>query len=200
MTITVRGQPGTVKVIHRSYPQALRFHVKHDVAALPGLWIGRCIAQPPDAPFHVKRGFTPLLNRRCAQGVDSGLHPHLPHVPDRVVPRETFPVGGASIPGLWITHLPQTRPQGHETKPAGRAFRCGWPPGLRSPCAARPVLQGPVATPSRSQVVSARRGRLGNSRCSLPHKQSTHQHRVGSEWPKGFARSASWRPNFERYC
>ena len=37
--ITACGQRGTQKVIHRSYPQARLFHVKHDVERVNALWI-----------------------------------------------------------------------------------------------------------------------------------------------------------------
>jgi len=37
--ITVRGRCATAKVIHRSYPQARQFHVKHDVERVHALWI-----------------------------------------------------------------------------------------------------------------------------------------------------------------
>jgi hypothetical protein len=91
MEITVCGQPGTAEVIHRVYPQGASFHVKHDVAALSRLWIGRCIARRPSAPFHVKPGRPP-----SSTGVAHRLWIVVPaHVADRVVARETVPAGNA---------------------------------------------------------------------------------------------------------
>jgi hypothetical protein len=55
MVITVCGRHATGKVIHRSYPQADRFHVKHDVAGLHVLWIHARTSTCSSAPFHVKR-------------------------------------------------------------------------------------------------------------------------------------------------
>jgi hypothetical protein len=99
MSITVCGHPGTAKVIHRGYPQAASFHVKRDVGALLRLWIGRCKARGASALFHVKQGFASVLNRLCAQVVDSGGCPWLVRVLYRVVARETGPEGrGRSLP------------------------------------------------------------------------------------------------------
>jgi hypothetical protein len=56
MSVTFCGQRRTAEVIHRGYPQAAPFHVKHDVAAVLRLWIRRCISQRPPTSFHVKRG------------------------------------------------------------------------------------------------------------------------------------------------
>jgi hypothetical protein len=56
------------KVIHRSYPQALRFHVKHDVERLVSLWIPRWTTARRSVSFHVKRrggGFSTGLRTAC---------------------------------------------------------------------------------------------------------------------------------------
>lgn len=37
--ITLGGRLTTAKVIHRSYPQAPEFHMKHDVERVHALWI-----------------------------------------------------------------------------------------------------------------------------------------------------------------
>lgn len=53
--ITFCGNRSTGDVIHRSYPQAAEFHVKHDVERLHPLWIPRWTAAVSSALFHVKR-------------------------------------------------------------------------------------------------------------------------------------------------
>jgi hypothetical protein len=52
------GPRSAPKVIHRSYPQAGPFHVKHDVERVWSLWITPCITWNPSAMFHVKRRST----------------------------------------------------------------------------------------------------------------------------------------------
>jgi hypothetical protein len=53
--ITFCGQCSTGDVIHRSYPQAAQFHVKHDVERPHPLWILRWTTADPSALFHVER-------------------------------------------------------------------------------------------------------------------------------------------------
>ena len=49
------GDAALQPVIHRSYPQALRFHVKHLVDGASALWIHAPRGHDPSAMFHVKQ-------------------------------------------------------------------------------------------------------------------------------------------------
>jgi hypothetical protein len=66
--ITFGGHISTRHVIHRSYPQAAQFHVKHDVERLYPLWIQQWKTPNPSAMFHVKRKTGPL-HTGCAHSL-----------------------------------------------------------------------------------------------------------------------------------
>jgi hypothetical protein len=51
----VRNGPQSAEVIHRSYPQAPSFPVKHDVDGLHCLWMKRWTKAHSSVRFHVKR-------------------------------------------------------------------------------------------------------------------------------------------------
>ena len=72
--VTSAGRGDGATVIHRSYPQAAEFHVKHDVERGHALWIQRWMTPQPSELFHVKPGLGGFFQHLCAQAVDTATH------------------------------------------------------------------------------------------------------------------------------
>jgi hypothetical protein len=90
--VTFGGLRATPEVIHRSYPQAARFHVKHDVERVHPLWIQRWRRCHPSELFHVKR----------PRGGSSTVSAHRLWILLTADPRRAAFCGGSVLRGAWL--------------------------------------------------------------------------------------------------
>jgi hypothetical protein len=83
------GTAAPAQVIHRSYPQAGQFHVKHDVERAHPLWIQRWKTCHPSELFHVKR----------PRGASSTVSTHSLWIVPHTDPRPAVECAGGGVRG-----------------------------------------------------------------------------------------------------